>query len=146
MLLLAPRARLDVLQARAEAIRAATPNRIEQVILLVIDFKETSFSPRANYPFGLTCCHRPWWTLAQDAAMSLRIYREGLRRCGSLEGSFRYYNTGECCVGRLPHGRVARARWRRGRAYGRALLHTMGYVQHPERGVSAVARRPGRQR
>lgn len=108
----------------ANAIAEVAHTRRDAAILVTLQWREVRFSPRW-VPFGITCCYRAGMTLEQAARVALGVWRAGERRCRDARGAFRYFNTGECLVGRRPRARVARHRWVRGRHYAIECLRTV---------------------
>ncbi len=105
MLLLAPRRDREHIRPLAEAIAEATVSRREAALLVAIEFHENGFNPRARYPFGVTS--RRSQTLADAAALALRIFHNGHATCGGRTQALYYYNTGACPT--QAHRNAARA-------------------------------------
>lgn len=96
ILALRPHIQVSELRRMSTEISRAAQSRNDAELLVAVHLHETGFILRPRYPFGLTCCMRRVHRVGDAARMSLRILHTGIRRCHSLEGGLRYYNSGVC--------------------------------------------------
>jgi hypothetical protein len=98
MLFFTPRGPHERLETVAQAVVEATPDPMEQALLLTVSLYETGFG-RAGIPFGISSVNRRNHTsLLDDARASLRILRRSRAMCGSRPSEILgHYHHGNGC-------------------------------------------------